>query len=377
MAFPAIAAAAAAQVGSKLMDKGIDYAFAKQTAKNNQKMYEKNQKTAFDLSQKAQQNAPLNEKIGARQAGFSTSFLNGVPQAAAMSAPSPGTQTNPQGGEPSINSAFKNQAAAQQNKLERRLLEAQVKTAENTASQSEIKTKQDTLNLVNSEDENRALTDSYKNYLQQMINNTDDPAVKAELESILENGSFTAGSLRGNKGFMEYIKQASDTDLAQAANQYQKQIAQQNIKNGNAAFIAAMPKQEFLTIVEKLKGLSLDNENKELTKEKLNAEILHLAELIQETAEKTDSIKHNNWYKMQKDKSSDYLTAQLLNQLSKDAPQMLSKAASDVIGLVKHLMPTSKITKVLNDVVHIDPKGNVSKTHTRGGTETINKAFPR
>lgn len=375
MAFPVAAVAAA--VGSKIMDKGIDYAFAKQTAKNNQKYYEKNQKTAFDLSQKAQQDATLNEKIGARQAGFSTSFLNGVPQAASMSAPSPGTQTHTGGGEPTINSAFKNQAAAQENKLARRLLEAQVTTAESTAEQSKIKTASDALNLTNSEDENRALTDSYKNYLQQMINNTDDPAVKAELEAILENESFSAGALRGNKNFMEYIKQASDTDLAQVANQYQKTIAQQNLKNGNAAFIAAMPRQEFLTIVEKLKGLTKDNEIKELTKEELNAKINHLRELINKTAEETDSIKHNNWYKMMKTKDADYLTAQFLNQLSKDAPQMISRAASDVIGLVQHLMPTSKITKVLNDVVHIDPKGNVSKTFTRGKTESLNKAFPR
>jgi len=377
MSFGAIAAAAAAQVGSKLIDKGIDYAFAKQAAKNNQRMYEENQQAAFDLSQKAQKDSLLNQKLGARQAGFSTSFLNGMPQAAAISPAPTGTQTNTQGGEPSINSVFKNQAVAQEIKLARRLLEAQVKTAENTASQSEIKTKQDALNLINSEDENRALTDSYKNYLQEMINNTDNPAVKAELENILEQGSFTAGSLRGNKNFMEYIKQASEVDLAHAVNQYQKQIAQQNIKNGSAAFVAAMPKQEFLTIVEKLKGLSLDNENKELTKEKLNAEILHLAELIEETAEKTDSIKHNNWYKMQKDKSADYLTAQFLNQLSKDAPQMISRAASDVIGLVKHLMPSSKITKILNDVTHVDSNGNVSRTSTRGNTQTINHAFPR
>ncbi len=375
MAFPIAAAAAA--VGSKVLDKGIDYAFGKQAAKNNQAMYEKNQKSAFDLSQLAQQNTLQNQKIAAKKAGFSTSLLNGIPQAAGMTPPPTGTQTNPQGGESSINSAFKNQAAAQENKLARRLLEAQVKTAENTAEQSEVKTKQDILNLTNAEDENRALLDSYKNYLQQIINNTDDPTVKAELESILESGTFTAGSLRGNKGFMEYIRQASDTDLAQVANQYQKTIAQQNLKNGNAAFIAAMPKQEFLTIVEKLKGLTEDTKNKKLTGEKLNAEVLHLSELIKETAEKTDSIKHNNWYKMMKDKDAGYLTAQFLNQLSKDAPQMLSKAASDVIGLIKHLMPTLKITKVLNDVVHVDPKGNVSKTHTRGGTETINKAFPR
>lgn len=375
MAFPIAAVAAAA--ASKIMDKGVDYAFAKQTAKNNQRYYEKNQKTAFNQSQKAQQDAALNEKIGARQAGFSTSFLNGVPQAATSSGGVQGTQTYSGGGEPTISTAFKNQAAAQENKLARRLLEAQVTTAESTAEQSKIKTASDAINLTNTEDENRALTDSYKNYLQQMINDTDNPAVKAELEAILEKGSFSAGSLRGNKGFMEYIKQASDTDLAQAVNQYQKTIAQQNLKNGNAAFIAAMPKQEFLTIVEKLKGLTEDNKNKQLTGEKLNAEINHLAELIQETVEKTDSIKHNNWYKMQKDKSADYLTAQLLNQLSKDAPQMISKAASDVIGLIKHLMPTSKITKVLNDVVHVDPKGNVSKTFNRGKTETINKAFPR
>ena len=210
-----------------------------------------------------------------------------------------------------------------------------------------------------------------------MINGTDDPAVKAELENILEQGSFTAGSLRGNKNFMEYIKQVSDTDLATVANQYQKQIASQNIKNGNAAFIAAMPKQEFLTIVEKLKGISEDNKNKELTGEKLNAEINHINELIDETVEKTDSIKHNNWYKMQKDKSADYLTAQFLNQLSKDAPQMISRAASDAIGLIKHLMPSSKITKILNDVTHVDPKGNTSKTITRGNMQTINHAFPR
>ena len=377
MSFGAIAAAAAAQVGSKLIDKGIDHAFAKQAAKNNQRMYEENQQAAFDLSQKAQKDSLLNQKIGARQAGFSTSFLNGMPQAAALTSVPTGTQTSIQGSEPSINSVFKNQAVAQEIKLARRLLEAQVKTAENQAEQSEIKTKQDALNFINSEDENRALTDSYKNYLQEMINNTDNPAVKAELENILEQGSFTAGSLRGNKNFMEYIKQASEVDLAHAVNQYQKQITQQNIKNGSAAFVAAMPKQEFLTIVEKLKGLSLDNENKELTKEKLNAEILHLAELIEETAEKTDSIKHNNWYKMQKDKSADYLTAQFLNQLSKDAPQMISKAASDVIGLVKHLMPTSKLTKILNDVTHVDPNGNVSRTFTRGNTQTINHAFPR
>lgn len=377
MSFGAIAAAAAAQVGSKLIDKGIDYAFAKQAAKNNQRMYEENQQAAFDLSQKAQKDALLNQKLGARQAGFSTSFLNGMPQAAAMSSAPTGTQTNTPSSEPSINSVFKNQAVAQEIKLARRLLEAQVKTAENQAEQSEIKTKQDTLNLVNSEDENRALTDSYKNYLQQMINVTDNPAVKAELENILEQGSFTAGSLRGNKNFMDYIKQASEADLVQAVNQYEKQIAQQNIKNGSAAFVAAMPKQEFLTIVEKLKGLSEDNKNKELTGEKLNAEINHINELIDETAERADSIKHNNWYKMQKDKSADYLTAQFLNQLSKDAPQMISKAASDVIGLVKHLMPTSKITKILNDVTHVDPNGNVSRTFTRGKTETINQAFPR
>lgn len=374
MAFPVAAAAA---VGSKLVDKGIDYAFGKQVAENNQKMYEKNQKSAFDLSQLAQQNTLQNQKIAARKAGFSTSLLNGIPQAAAMTPPPTGTQTNPQGGEPTISTAFKNQAQAQENKLARRLLEAQVKTAENTASQSEIKTVQDKLNLTNSEDENRALTDSYKNYLQQMINDTDNPAVKAELEAILESGTFTAGSLRGNKNFMEYIKQTSDTDLAQVANQYQKTIAQQNLKNGNAGFIAAMPKQDFLRSVQILEGLVKDNEIKELTKEELNAKVLHLSELIKETVEKTDSIKHNNWYKMQKDKNADYLTAQFLNQLSKDAPQMISSAASDIIGLIKHLMPTSKITKVLNDVVHIDPKGNVSKTHTRGGTETINKAFPR
>ena len=377
MSFGAIAAAAAAQVGSKLIDKGIDYAFAKQAAKNNQRMYEENQQAAFDLSQKAQKDSLLNQKLGARQAGFSTSFLNGMPQAAALSSAPTGTQANTQGGEPSINSVFKNQAVAQEIKLARRLLEAQVKTAENQAEQSEIKTKQDALNFVNSEDENRALTDSYKNYLQQMINGTDDPAVKAELENILEQGSFTAGSLRGNKNFMEYIKQVSDTDLATVANQYQKQIASQNIKNGNAAFIAAMPKQEFLTIVEKLKGISEDNKNKELTGEKLNAEINHINELIDETVEKTDSIKHNNWYKMQKDKSADYLTAQFLNQLSKDAPQMISRAASDAIGLIKHLMPSSKITKILNDVTHVDPKGNTSKTITRGNMQTINHAFPR
>lgn len=376
MAFGAIAATAA-QVGSKIIDKGIDYAFAKQAAKNNQRMYEENQQAAFDLSQKAQKDALLNQKIGARQAGFSTSFLNGMPQVAALSSAPTGTQANTQGGEPSINSVFKNQALAQEIKLARRLLEAQVKTAENQAEQSEIKTKQDALNFINSEDENRALTDSYKNYLQEMINNTDNPAVKAELENILEQGSFTAGSLRGNKNFMEYIKQASEVDLAHAVNQYQKQITQQNIKNGSAAFVAAMPKQEFLTIVEKLKGISEDNKNKELTGEKLNAEINHINELIDETAEKTDSIKHNNWYKMQKDKSADYLTAQFLNQLSKDAPQMISRAASDVIGLVKHLMPTSKLTKILNDVTHVDPNGNVSRTSTRGNTQTINHAFPR
>lgn len=375
MAFPVAAAAAA--VGSKILDKGIDYAFGKQVAENNQKMYEKNQKSAFDLSQKAQKDALLNQKVGARQAGFSTSLLNGVPQPAAMSAPSPGTQTNPQGGESSINSAFKNQAAEQENKLARRLLEAQVTTAENTAEQSKIKTAADTINLTNAEDENRSLLESYKGYLQQMINNTDDPAIKAELESILESGTFSAGSLRGNKAFMDYIRQASDTDLAQVANQYQKTIAQQNLKNGNAGFIAAMPKQDFLRSVQVLGSLVKDNEIKELTKEELNAKVLHLSELIKETAEKTDSIKHNNWYKMMQDKDAGYLTAQFLNQLSKDAPKMISQAASDVIGFIKQLMPTSKITKVLNDVVHIDPKGNVSKTHTRGGTETINKAFPR
>lgn len=345
MAFPVAAAAAA--VGSKILDKGIDYAFGKQVAENNQKMYEKNQKSAFDLSQKAQKDALLNQKIGARQAGFSTSLLNGVPQPAAMSAPSAGTQTNPQGGESSINSAFKNQAAEQENKLARRLLEAQVKTAENTAQQSEIKTASDTINLTNAEDENRALTDSYKNYLQYLINDTDNPQVKAELESILESGSFSAGSLRGNKGFMDFIKQSSDTDLAQVANQYQKQIAQQNIKNGNAAFIAAMPKQDFLTIVEKLKGLSLDNENKELTKEKLNAEILHLDELIEEVAERTESIKNSNWYKMQKE-SKGYLTAQFLNELSRNGPKLLGDAAGDVIGLIRSLMPSSAITKMLS-----------------------------
>jgi hypothetical protein len=375
MAFPATATAVA--VGSKILDKGIDYAFGKQVAENNQKMYEKNQKSAFDLSQKAQKDALLNQKIGARQAGFSTSLLNGVPQPVAMSAPSAGTQTNPQGGESSINSAFKNQAFAQENKLAKRLLEAQVTTAENTAEQSKIKTAVDAINLTNAEDENRSLLESYKGYLQRIINNTDDPTIKAELEAILESGTFSAGSLKGNKGFMEYIRQASETDLAQVANQYQKTIAQQNLKNGNAGFIAAMPKQDFLRSVQVLEGLVKDNEIKQLTKEELNAKINHLRELINKTAEETDSIKHNNWYKMQKDKSADYLTAQFLNQLSKDAPQMISSVASDIIGLVKHLMPTSKITKVLNDVVHIDPKGNVSKTHTRGGTETINKAFPR
>lgn len=375
MAFPVIAAATA--VGSKILDKGIDYAFGKQVAENNQKMYEKNQRSAFDLSQKAQKDSLLNQKIGARQAGFSTSFLNGVPQPASMSAPSAGTQTSPQGGELSINSAFKNQAAEQENKIARRLLEAQVTTAENTAEQSKIKTASDTINLTNQEDENRSLLDSYKGYLQQMINNTDDPTIKAELESILESGTFSAGSLRGNKAFMEYIRQASDTDLAQVANQYQKTIAQQNLKNGNAGFIAAMPKQDFLRSVQVLEGLTKDNEIKELTKEELNAKINHLRELINKTAEETDSIKHNNWYKMMKTKDSDYLTAQFLNQLSKDAPKMISQAASDVIGLIKQLMPTSKITKVLSDVVHVDPKGNVSKTHTRGGTKTINSVFPR
>ena len=167
MAFPAIAAAA---VGSKLLDKGIDYAFGKQAAENNQAMFEKNQKTAFDQSQKAQQNAFLNQKIGAKQAGFSTSFLNGTPQAATSSGGSQGTQTSSGGGEPTISTAFKSQAAAQENKLARRLLEAQVTSAENTAEQSKIKTAADSIALRNAEDENRNLTDNYKGYLQRLIN---------------------------------------------------------------------------------------------------------------------------------------------------------------------------------------------------------------
>ena len=61
MAFPTILATTAGAVGSKLLDKGIDYAFGKQVANNNQKIFEKNQKSAFDLSQKAQQDAFLNQ----------------------------------------------------------------------------------------------------------------------------------------------------------------------------------------------------------------------------------------------------------------------------------------------------------------------------
>lgn len=193
MAFPIAAAAAA--VGSKVLDKGIDYAFAKQTAKNNQKDFEKNQKTAFDNSQKAQKNATLNEKIGARQAGFSTSFLNGLPQAAATTGGVQGTQTSTGGGEPTISTAFKSQAQAQENKLARRLLEAQVTTAESTAAQSKIKTAGDTIDLTNKGDENQGLTDSYKGYLQHLINETDNPSVKAELQSMLDAGRFSAGSL--------------------------------------------------------------------------------------------------------------------------------------------------------------------------------------
>lgn len=369
MAFPTILATTAGAIGSKLFDKGIDYAFGKQVANNNQAMFEKNQKSAFDLSQKAQQDAFLNQKIGSKKAGFSTSFLNGTPQAATSSGGSPGTQTSSGGGEPTISTAFKSQAAAQENKLARRLLEAQVTTAENTAEQSKIKTAGDTIALTNAEDENRNLTDNYKGYLQRLINQTDQPEVKAELQAMLDSGNFTAGALKGNQNFMSWIKQASDLDLSQVANEYQKQIAQQNIKNGNAAFIAAMPKQDFLTIVEQLKGLTKDNENKELTKEKLNAEILHINELINETAEKTDSIKNSNWYKMQKTKDANYLTAQFLNELSKAGPKMLGDAASDVIGLIKSLMPTSTITKILSSTG--------SKTVQTTKKTSIPNNFPR
>lgn len=361
MAFPIAAAAAA--VGSKIMDKGIDYAFARQTAKNNQKDFEKNQKTAFENSQKAQKNAALNEKIGARQAGFSTSFLNGTPQAAATIGGVQGTQTSTGGGDSTISTAFKSQAQAQENKLARRLLEAQVTTAESTAAQSKIKTAGDTIDLTNKGDENRGLMDSYKGYLQHLINETDNPSVKAELQSMLDAGSFSAGSLKGNRNFLAYIKEASEVDLATVANQYQRQIASQNIKNGNAAFIAAMPKQDFLTIVEKLEGIAEDNKNKKLSGEKLNAEVQHISELIKQTAENTESIKNSNWYKMQKDKDSNYLTAQFLNELSRNGPKLLGDAVGDVIGLVRSLMPTSTITKILKNT---SPK-TISPNKPRNG----------
>lgn len=367
MAFPAIAAAA---VGSKLLDKGIDYAFGKQVANNNQKIFEKNQKTAFDLSQKAQQDAFLNQKVGAKKAGFSTSLLNGTPQAAATTGGSAGTQTSSGGGEPTISTAFKSQAAAQENKLARRLLEAQVITAENTAEQSKIKTASDTIGLTNTEDENRNLTDNYKGYLQRLINQTDQPEVKSELQAMLDSGNFTAGALKGNQNFLSWLKQSSDLDLSQVANEYQKTIAQQNLKNGNAAFIAAMPKQEFLSIIEKLRGLEEDNKNKKLTGEQLNAEIQHIDELINETVEKTDSIKNSNWYKMQKTKNSGFLTAQFLNELSKSGPQMIGDAASDVIGLVKTLMPTSTITEALT------PFG-MKRTSTVKQTGSVPLLFPK
>lgn len=50
---------------------------------------------------------------------------------------------------------------------------------------------------------------------------------------------------------------------------------------------------------------------------------------------------------MQKE-SKGYLTAQFLNELSRNGPKLLGDAAGDVIGLIRSLMPSSAITKMLS-----------------------------